>query len=57
LDVCEGKKSALVEHFVIVYMISFMVVSIIIAIVVIIIFTHIANNMIVMWGVDVALPG
>ena len=30
-------------------MISFMVVSII--------FTHIANNMIVMWGVDVALPG
>ena len=49
LDVCEGKKSALVEHFVIVYMISFMVVSII--------FTHIANNMIVMWGVDVALPG
>ena len=57
LDVCEGKKSALVEHFVIVYMISFMVVSIIIAIVVIIIFTHITNNMIVMWEVDVALPG
>ena len=44
-----GKESALVEHFVIVYMISFMVVSIIIA--------HITNNMIVMWEVDVALPG
>ena len=57
LDLCLGNKSTLVEHFVIVYMISFIVITIIIAIVVIIIFTHTTNNMIVMWEVDVALPG
>ena len=52
-----GKKISTCRIFVIVYMISFIVITIIIAIVVIIIFTHITNNMIVMWEVDVALPG